>query len=722
MSNNKVDYQTKVLEVKNLRQYFKVGTGKKKIIVPAVNDVSFDVYKKEVFGIVGESGSGKTTVGRTVIGLYQPTAGTVKYDNNFIGYGIDGLKYDIKKIKKKLRTDLICLSPKAKEIYEAKNTMYAEIRSHKENIKQLKSTKKNIKDIVLRPFYAYEQSIQDLIRLGRLELSNIEKAHFLEKQKLLNSDLNTIFGYLNQHIKTSTARFNRKKMFLKDLKSSKEFLHSQYNTFFMQYVNEIKFAYDLFFSKVEKSKDLQFQVTNTKAFEIGLRLCNKFLKKTNNLNEVKEVLISLKDELENKQNSYKLIRTETNFAKAQQDLHTKLADIDASCAKESQKVHDHYDKLIADLPKVEKESLKDEIVRKKDEHNKNIDSLRDSIKKSHENYLAKKQATIKKYENSTNSIDENKKKELKYAAQNALDAKRKELNRGRAINKLKETPENKAIRLSEIKKVRDEYAPILTQLKQKNDPSYADVYQEYQNRLRKINDKKPSFTSLRASMQMIFQDPVSSLNPRMTVREIISEGLVINGERNKVLINNKINEVLSLVGLQAAHADRYPHEFSGGQRQRIGIARALIINPKFIIADEPISALDVSIQAQIINLLGELKSKLGLTILFIAHDLSVVKYFSDRIAVMFGGKIVELATSEELFKNPLHPYTKSLLSAIPEIDNISPDKPPRVPYTPMMHDYKIDKPNMVEITPGHFIYGNTAEINNYKSILKGVAK
>ena len=182
-----------------------------------------------------------------------------------------------------------------------------------------------------------------------------------------------------------------------------------------------------------------------------------------------------------------------------------------------------------------------------------------------------------------------------------------------------------------------------------------------------VNKSKEALAASR-KMQMIFQDPISSLNPRMTVKEIVSEGLVILGGYSDEEISKRVSDVLELVGLSAEYATRYPHEFSGGQRQRIGIARALIMNPNFIIADEPISALDVSIRAQVINLLRELREELGLTILFIAHDLSVVRFFCDRIAVMYYGKLVELAPSEELFANPMHPYTKSLLSAIPQPD------------------------------------------------------
>lgn len=216
-------------------------------------------------------------------------------------------------------------------------------------------------------------------------------------------------------------------------------------------------------------------------------------------------------------------------------------------------------------------------------------------------------------------------------------------------------------------------------------------------------------------IQMIFQDPIASLNPRMTVKEIISEGLVINGEKDQKVIDEKVYSILETVGLVREHAGRYPHEFSGGQRQRIGIARAVIMQPELLIADEPISALDVSIQAQVINLLNDLRDTLDLTILFIAHDLSVVKYFSDRIGVMYFGKMVELASSEELFARPMHPYTRSLLSAIPLPDPRSEKNRVRMTYNSLAeHDYTTDLPSLREICPGHFVYCNDEEELKYK--------
>ena len=215
-------------------------------------------------------------------------------------------------------------------------------------------------------------------------------------------------------------------------------------------------------------------------------------------------------------------------------------------------------------------------------------------------------------------------------------------------------------------------------------------------------------------IQMIFQDPISSLDPRMTIKEIIGEGLIINkAVKNEKELYERVLKMIKLVGLSEDHLSRYPHEFSGGQRQRIGIARVLATNPSLIIADEPISALDVSIQAQVLNLLNELKRELGLTILFIAHNLSVVKYFCDYIGVMNKGRLVEQGTPEEIYANPVHPYTKALLSAIPVPDPGYEKWRGCENYDPGIHDYSVQQPSMHLVSGTHYVLLADDEMEHY---------
>lgn len=249
-----------------------------------------------------------------------------------------------------------------------------------------------------------------------------------------------------------------------------------------------------------------------------------------------------------------------------------------------------------------------------------------------------------------------------------------------------------------------------------NDTSNGDIIFEG----KKINGKlsrKEEHDVVR-NIQMIFQDPAASLNERATVDYIISEGLInfklYDSEEDRL---RKVEEMIKRVGLLPEHLTRYPHEFSGGQRQRIGIARALVMDPKLVVADEPISALDVSIRAQVLNLLKELQEDKGLTYLFVAHDLSVVRFISDRIAVIHQGVIVELAETEELFKNPLHPYTQSLLSAVPLPDPVLEKQKQHIVYDEAIHDYSVDKPSFQEVKPGHFVWANDKELEIYRKHL-----
>ena len=293
-------------------------------------------------------------------------------------------------------------------------------------------------------------------------------------------------------------------------------------------------------------------------------------------------------------------------------------------------------------------------------------------------------------------------------------------------NRIKELRQEEKARIEEMDNTTLEGNQKIAELKeeynQKVAAIHAEVNEVVKEQKKKIaairHDNKHVSRKLMSKMQMIFQDPIDSLDPRMTVEDIIQEGLKIQGFRNREENHKKACEVLEEVGLIPDYCSRYPNEFSGGQRQRIGIARAIIMNPDFMICDEPISALDVSIRAQIINLLNDLKVNHGLTLMFIAHDLSVVKYFCDRIAVMYFGEMVELASSDELFRHPLHPYTRALLSAIPKPDPLSEKQRQRIVYDPKKeHDYSKEGPTFTEILPGHFVLANKAEIEKYKKMI-----
>jgi oligopeptide transport system ATP-binding protein len=453
------DNRQTILRVEGLKQYFKSGFGKNKIVVKAVDDVSFEIKKGEVFSLVGESGCGKTTTGRTIIKLYKSSGGEVFFHDTRV-------LSDVKAAKK----------------------------SYKENVKALKQ---------------------------ELELGNLTQEAYNEK----------------------------------------------------------------------------------------LLIEKQTLKKAKRDNNFENII----------------------------DEDGKKAIKDIESFQEYQDIIQKYAQRIEDA-------------------NTRIASLTDVL-------------------SSLDNKDSDQKAAFK-ETQNALKEAKKEL--------------------------------ALSKLRQKQDIQNLKYQLIHKNKL------------LMRKMQMIFQDPIASLNPRMTVKEIIAEGLRINGFKNEEVIDQRVKEALETVGLVAEHASRYPHEFSGGQRQRIGIARSLVVEPSFIIADEPISALDVSIRAHIINLLNELRENKGITILFIAHDLSVVKYFSDRLAVMYFGKIVEIGNKEKIFSHPMHPYTLSLLDSIPLPDPLYEQRRQASKrYNPQAaHDYSKELPTLREIEPDHFVLCNTEEFEKYKKLLK----
>lgn len=625
---NSIDYNVKVLSVRNLRKYFKVGVGKSKIIVPAIDDISFDVYKGEIFGLVGESGCGKTTTGRTIIKLYDATDGVIKFTSkdgkeNIIGAGYSGNLHRIQKAKKKYLQDSLQYRQFSREKYE-KRVDYA--KKYQELAKSTHAKKAELAEIHVNDLRPYNQFIEDHYQLKQafiLQMDDIKFECVSNILKLKQVNTQNVSEGLKHEIKFLK---NNHKLKLAGLKDSAG-LSKEKKAEEIALLNEI-------FSK--KLSDLEAQYRTATENKI---------KKVNVKPEIKNAKEKRNAELKEAKRVYK-----KQMLALQTDFYLKT--------------HKSAPKSIFILNLLNK-----------------LSKTRYRLRKSEEKQQIRKdirQLTVKKANLRLNRVFEIIKTSVYYVFNfRKYSVDREKLAELKLILKQTVSAEKQAIK--DIKK-------------QNNNP-------EIMNTMKKI--------------QMIFQDPIESLNPRMTVKEIIAEGLVIQGIKDKAYIDRKVEEMLELVGLSAQYMSRYPHEFSGGQRQRIGVARALIVEPELIIADEPISALDVSIQAQVINLLSDLKEKLGLTILFVAHDLSVIKYLCDRTAVMYAGKIVETGVSEEVFDNPIHPYTKALLSAIPQPDPILEKKRLRSIYN-VKHDYSTDKPMMREVRNNHFVYCNEQEYQQYK--------
>jgi len=615
---NMIDYNEKVLQVKNLKKYFQVGSGKRKLMIPAVDNVTFDVYKREVFGVVGESGSGKTTLGRTIIKLYQPTDGTVELNKISISAGYMGYHTEIQRQKKLLIDQINALNPTKTKSISLKNTANQTIESLKQEIIALEKQKAQELALVSKQFDQYRADKYQIIALQQIEL-----------QTLLY-EFNQVVMRANQSLQ---------------------------NDALLKYNNEVKIAKTKYKNKLEGLKDSAALEKKTIDERINAL-------KSAHESELKALMAFYQPQIE--ENAKRVLTKQgvaTIISNAAKEKNLSVAKIKAKFAKE-----------FKNLEKPNKETF------------------------------AKDKAKIdQRFALQINGIK-------KKITQTKLD-----LNV--ALLKL---PKDNQVFLNDPK-IRDQ----VTKLKLDTSLAIKELKQKLAD-ARRINQ---SADTLRESqkMQMIFQDPISSLNPRMTVKEIIGEGLVIQGKLKKADIEKKVAEVLQLVGLSPEYASRYPHEFSGGQRQRIGVARALIMDPNVIIADEPISALDVSIRAQIINLLFTLREKLGLTILFIAHDLSVVRFFCDRIAVMYNGKVVEMAPSDELFKHPMHPYTVSLLSAIPQPDPDYEKNRQRIHYHPKPANYRMNPPSLQSIAENHYVYANAEEfalmkqeyLNQTKLVNKG---
>lgn len=610
-NKNNVDYDVKILEVKNLKKHFHVGTGKNKLIVPAVDDVTFDVYKREIFGLVGESGSGKTTTGRTIIKLYNPTEGTVHLNGLQISAGYMEHVREIKNIKSKLVKDLIALEPAKLELEKIKEEKNIKIKEFQFEIQQINNEYDEKRVLLEQDILEYKRNKYSLTEQYKLGLDSLEYKFTLNKNKIIESTRNVHLKEFNEEVEIQKTKFKNKYEGLKESAALQK--------------EEIKRR----IVELREETDTEIKALEEKFKDLIIKGAAEAIDKQTAKTQIKELTAK-----------YKADRSALK-EKYQKDL--------------SKLVEPNYDKFKEGLTvlneefKTKKLAIKQKIAKLNQDTNEQIKAVKEKFK--------------------TNALSSDERSKLAVT--------RKELK-------------DKAHREILIQKERIAVS-------------------------KQINASKEALNASRL-MQMIFQDPISSLNPRMTVREIIGEGLIILGKHSKEEINQKVEEILKIVGLAPEFATRYPHEFSGGQRQRIGIARALIMEPNFIIADEPISALDVSIQAQVINLISDLKDILDLTVLFIAHDLSVVRFFCDRVAVMHVGKIVEIAETEELFKNPMHPYTISLLSAIPQPDPDYEKGRKRIHYNPKQHNYFFDKPSLREISPGHSVYANDEEFKLMKEL------
>ncbi|AIO18372.1 Oligopeptide transport ATP-binding protein OppF [Candidatus Izimaplasma bacterium HR1] len=605
MENNRVDYSHKVLEVENLKKHFYHGVGRNKLVIPAVDGLTFDVYKREVFGLVGESGCGKTTTGRTIIKLYNPTEGVVSLNGEMIGAG------------------------------------------YKEHIREIKRIK--------------EEAAEKILKFDNQKY----------QASLINNKANQTIGFLKLDIRNiNLGEKGQLKIANRPIEANKEQVYQVKNDYEFN-IETIKYDYNLEASKVHNLS------INSAQADYDRELAGLKIGKNRKTDGLKESAALNEDVIE-----ARISELNANYEKLFADLSSKYAPL-----------IEKGDKNI-----IAKEDAKARIAVIKEARHKKVLIAKENYKKAKAAIVKPDKVAVRAAVNKVKTDNKIKITEMRKQISELQAKAKQEIS---VLPSNKETGINEAevkVAIEEIKAWRDqavnEKKAIIAELRQ-------------------INKSKDALEYSR-KMQMIFQDPISSLNPRMTVLEIIGEGLTIQGGFTKAQIKATVQETLEIVGLSKEYAARYPHEFSGGQRQRIGVARALIMNPDFIIADEPISSLDVSIRAQVINLLSDLKEKLGLTILFIAHDLSVVRFFCDRIAVMYNGKIVELAEAEELFNNPMHAYTKSLLSSVPQPDPDYEKNRTRIGYNPRAHDYRMDKPSLREIGPDHFIYANDKEFAEAK--------
>ncbi|AHI54183.1 oligopeptide ABC transporter ATP-binding protein [Spiroplasma sabaudiense Ar-1343] len=667
----KINEKEPFIMVRDLEVQFR-AKGK---VFKAIKGVNFDVLKGETLGLVGESGSGKTTIGRALMGIQPIHDGTVYLENNVIGGKLPNLNFMNKKILDKIsdmtlniNASIVALN---NYIKSAKITYY----------KYVENKNYNPKTNELVEFTKNDFTLNDNTNFYKKISTNDWSAKQFELVKsLIHSNLKSLISVINLQ--------KRLIRFVDNLSS---------------YIPEID-------PKIEKSilkkqnetMDLVLQTKklNNQIYENILKI--EVIRKKFRRKEYKSLVDFFND-------IFRILKDVTLGCRKSSKIFLTISDNHkmnvalSSCKKNRQKQIQYYESLTS----VNKTEFVTELEKRLTKLDGEVEMSKDS-KAINEIY----QKTLNEITNlETDTINEIRLVEI--------------------YRRLLNNDEVPTIQLEAIHE-------LLEFLKL---PAIDDVIK--QSKFFVLQTAK-SRRELKKRMQMIFQDPAASLNDRMAVGQIIGEGLenfpelykndesrnayvefynsnLKEGQEALTIDKVKDNDVkqfliislLKEVGLLSEHLSRYPHEFSGGQRQRIGIARALVMHPEFVVADEPISALDVSIRAQVLNLLKQFQDKFNLTYIFVAHDLSVVRFIADRIAVIYHGEIVELAEANELFNNPMHPYTKSLLTAIPLPDPKQEKKKIHIDYNPeeVHADYIFDVPEFVEITPGHFVLANSREFN-----------
>lgn len=689
----------------------------------AVKGVSFDIEKGEIFGLVGESGSGKTTIGRAIVGVQPIKDGTVFLE----GQVIAGKPTNLFTLNKEIYQSLKNIDVKTKIATSYLNNF---LNNLKKSYDQYENDKQS---------FSYEKIALILKKsnIGFVDSVILKNLKYVNKIIKYFDRINQFINKIHEYIpsipkKLEQAIFEKNSSTKKEFFKAKDFLDEMYKAIvaIKNRISKFKKSKSDDFEKLIKNtfKDLKVVVNSQRQLLLVLPIINNL--------EFQNLVLSAPLNKREKYKAYYYKKVYVPRDEFHNECNKQLNQLQLD-PKTNKKLIEKYEGYLKNFWSKDNMNIKicEKIIKNlqanPNDNNKNL-LLIDSLK------LTNFELHLKKIVTTNQQLNQ---KQLESLEKEFLEIKK-------IINENIVKSDELVFEYYKWKNYKKDYdlesrESIIELIEFLNFPSIDKLVKEskiYQQHSKDINKNN------RKNVQMIFQDPSSSLNDRMAIEEIISEGLEnfkdlyssYDAKLEYVNYHNNIHpedklsiedvkpvdvkkyivlKLITSVGLLPEHLSRYPHEFSGGQRQRVGIARSLAMKPKIIVADEPISALDVSIRAQVLNLFKKFKDEYDLTYLFITHDLSVVRFIADRIAVIYHGQIVELAAAEELFKNPLHPYTKSLLSAVPVPQPELAKKKELIVYDPETehHDYIFDVPDFIEITPGHFIHANKREIEEFKN-------